>query len=153
MTSREDYRYEESGLPEVILIDTEIARCQACGEEMAAIPRVEELHRVLAFALASHPARLTGTEIRFLRTYLGWSGKHFARVMGVDPATVSRWEHDKAPMGIQADRLLRMMVFREKPIEEYATEEIQSVSRDDVPPLKLGLRNEQGAWHPVQRAA
>jgi hypothetical protein len=41
------------------------------------------------------PARLSGSEVRYLRKYLGWSGADFAGHVGVDPSTVSNWETDK----------------------------------------------------------
>lgn len=40
--------------------------------------------------IARSPERLGPAEIRFLRKYVGYSGKDFARFVGVTPETVSR---------------------------------------------------------------
>src|SRR5437764_1043651 len=87
-----NHRYSESGLDNVVLNGIEIRRCPNCGEELVSIPRIEELHQKIATDLISKPGRLSPGEIRFLRRWLGWSGTDFAKMMGVDPATVSRWE-------------------------------------------------------------
>jgi YgiT-type zinc finger domain-containing protein len=75
---RENHRYLESGLPNVLLVKVEMRRCPQCGEEELVIPKIEQLHRVLARAVAMNPERLTHQEVRFLRKYLGWSGADFA---------------------------------------------------------------------------
>ncbi len=151
-TRRDDHLYLESGLDNVTIKDMEIDTCVECGEELYTYSRLEELHRVLAFALASHPARLRGAEIRFLRKYLGWSGTELARQMGVDRSTVSRWEHGKERMGTTAERLLRMMVFRMKPIEEYPTENLAALSQDEIPPAAIGVKEDAGAWAILEAA-
>lgn len=56
-------------------------------------------------------------EIRFLRTHIGLSGVDFSKLMGVDAATVSRWKNGKLPMGIIAERLLRMFILNKTDIE------------------------------------
>jgi putative zinc finger/helix-turn-helix YgiT family protein len=152
-TRRGDYQYLESGLPNVTLLDIELLTCDDCDEEMASIPRLEELHRVLAFAIATHPARLVGTEIRFLRKYLGWSGKDFAATMGVQPETVSRWENDRERIGLVSDRLLRTMVLRLRPVDEYPTENLSTLGTEDGPGPALGLTIDGGQWHPCPKAA
>jgi putative zinc finger/helix-turn-helix YgiT family protein len=106
-SSRENHRWDASGLPNVVLIDVEVRRCPACGERTVVIPRIEALHRALAMTVIARPGRLAPQEIRFLRKWLGWSGQDFARHFGVTPTTVSRWERleDPSPMGGTAERL------------------------------------------------
>jgi len=152
-SQRLDYAYTESGLPNVTLLDLEIFSCTGCGEEMAAIPCIEDLHRVLAFAIATQACRLSGAEIRFLRKYLGWSGKDFARTMGVDPATVSRWENEKDRIGLVSDRLLRAMVLRLKPIDEYPTERLSELGAEEGPPPTFGFALQRGSWRSLAKAA
>ena len=66
-----DHVYAESGLPNVVLKGVEIARCPACGEEAVGIPRIEQLHRLLAHLVIRQRARLAPGEVRFLRKDLG----------------------------------------------------------------------------------
>ena len=75
---RKDVEYGWSGLDNVVLLNVEIATCPNCNDEEVALPRVAELHRVLAECLVKKPSRLTAKEIRFLRKHMGWSGEDFA---------------------------------------------------------------------------
>lgn len=141
----EPYKYKECGLSYVTLQNIPINRCPSCGEVVVSIPKVTELHKVLAFAVASKPSRLGSEEIRFLRKYLGWSGVQFANIMAVAQETVSRWETGTAPMGQTAERMLRLMVFRLEPVEKYPTEDLADLGNDggekfalDILPTKTG---------------
>lgn len=127
MTSRrENYKYDASGLDDVVLEDIEVRQCGACGERAAMIPRVEALHRSIAFRLAQKAERLLPKEIRFMRKYLGLSSTDAAAKLGVDKATMSRYEsiEDPQPMGRPTERLLRLMVLVERPVESYALENL-----------------------------
>src|SRR5207248_8367211 len=86
-----DYAYVESGLPNVVLLGLEFRTCPKCGEEERVIPRLAQLHRLIAERVAGKEARLPGAEIGFLRKHLGWSGEDFAGVLDVRPEPVSRW--------------------------------------------------------------
>lgn len=106
--SRENRRFGD-GL-DVVLIGIEVRRCSECGEEEAVIPRIAEVRSTIAENLIQRSTRLTPAEIRFLRTYLGYSGGDFAEKIGVTREAVSRWENGARPMGKTAERLLRLMV-------------------------------------------
>jgi transcriptional regulator with XRE-family HTH domain len=125
----------DSGLPGVILLGVEVRRCQGCGAEEVAIPRIEELHR------------LAPAEIKYLRKWLGWSGVDFARHMGTTPETVSRWEQGRVPMSPQADRLLRLMVTTRAPVADYALDALASI-REKAPlrPAPIRLHWDRGRW-------
>lgn len=81
-----------------------------------------------------------------LRKYLGYSGEDFAATMGVTPATVSRWENDREPMGSTAERLLRLMSVRDLPIEEYPTDRLRAVATEGEPP-RFRARLAGKTWH------
>jgi len=139
---RENRRYDAGGLPQVVLQDVETRRCPRCGAEEVVIPRIEGLHRVIAGALIHKPARLAGSEIRFLRKYLGLAGADLARRMGTTRETVSRWEGGATPIGPQADRLLRVLVTTTDPVEDYSVEEfLIGIRRSAAPePARLTLK-------------
>ena len=50
-----------------------------------------------------------GAEIRFLRKSLKLSGLELAKLIGVDNATLSRWEQGAKQISKQSDRLLRLI--------------------------------------------
>jgi putative zinc finger/helix-turn-helix YgiT family protein len=134
---QENYRYVDSGLPNVTLQGIEVSYCGACGERIVSIERMADLHRALAWTVAAQVGRLQPVQVKFLRKYLGWSGTAFAKVMGTTPATVSRWEGGKQPMGVVAEHLLRALVFRERPVDEYPSEQLAELSTDVPPPARL----------------
>lgn len=153
VSRRENHHYVESGLPNVVLLGVELRVCPACGEEERVMPRLAQLHRVIAEAVAEKTARLTGAEIRFLRKHLGWSAEAFAGVIGVRPETVSRWENEKEPMGATSERLLRLMALRLKPVESYPNERLADVAKEDARPVALRLRVDKAGWHAENVAA
>lgn len=144
-TRKEDYRYDECGLKHVTLIGVEVTRCPRCGNYEVSIPRIEDLHRLLAKVLIAKSTRFTGEEVRFLRKSLGWSGTDFARHMGVAEETVSRWENDAAPIGPQADRLLRFLVAQGRLMTRYPTEQLTRIDlkRATATRMKLAIRKER----------
>jgi putative zinc finger/helix-turn-helix YgiT family protein len=120
MTSRRGpHLYDKTGL-RVTLVNVEIRECTKCGDRQVMIPRVLELHELIARSILQKHSPLAPAEIVFLRKHLSWSSEDFARVLGVTRETVSRWENGKLRMSAQADRLLRMLAVSSEPIEDYA---------------------------------
>jgi putative zinc finger/helix-turn-helix YgiT family protein len=145
--TRAPYRNAESGLPGVVLLGVDVRRCQKCGAEEVAIPRIEELHRLMAQAVIRRPHRLVPAEIKYLRKWLGWSGVDFARHMGTTPETVSRWEQGRVPMSPQADRLLRLMVATRAPVADYTLDALTTIGRSaPLRPSPLRLQWDRGRW-------
>lgn len=144
-TKRENYRYAACGLPNVTLIGVEVRRCSKCGDHEVVIPRIEELHRVLAAAVVRQATRLTKDEIRFLRKYLGYSGVDFAKVIGVAPETISRWENGKEKIGTSAEKLIRMLVVHTQPTRSYPIETLATITEERTP-KPLGLRPKGNGW-------
>jgi putative zinc finger/helix-turn-helix YgiT family protein len=147
MTStREAVKYDASGLSGVTLANVEVRRCSKCGAREVVIPKIEELHRLLAAALIQKKGALVAEEVRFLRKYLGWSGVDFAAHMGATAETVSRWENGKLTMSPQADRLLRTMVALREPESEYKIEALKAIVPKAAKPLRVGLRSGPSGW-------
>jgi transcriptional regulator with XRE-family HTH domain len=85
-----------------------------------------------------------------LRKSLGWSGGDFARRMGVDPATVSRWENGAQDIGQVAERLLRLLVSVAGPVLGYSLDDLADSAgapETDAAPIRLA-RSSRG-WKPV----
>ena len=72
--------------------------------------------------------------------------------MGVDKSTVSRWENEKEPIGPTADRLLRLMVLRQRPIDEYPTEHLAAVAQKDAPHRNIIAHTVGKQWTAVEEA-
>lgn len=144
--TNEAYKYDECGLPNVTLLNVEIRRCRTCGEEIAVIPRIAELHGVLARAVVEHQSRFSGAQVRFLRKYLGYSGADFSEIVGVSRETLSRWENDKETIGPVADRLLRLLVVQEKRVQDYnAAQSLRNIA-NEVCVNRLSVTREGKTW-------
>jgi putative transcriptional regulator len=129
-TKRENVPYR--ALPGAVLVGVEVSRCRRCGELEVAIPAIDELNRTLAQTVIRKRGRLEPGEIRFLRSYLGLSAGDFARLIGSDPATVSRWERGKQPIGHHTDLLLRAMVALDKRVDEYPIATFADVGAEPI---------------------
>ena len=148
--TRENYLYAESGLPDVVLQGVEVRRCPECGTHEVPLPRVAELHRVIAMLVIHKRARLSAAEVRYLRKYLGWSGGDFAAHVGVAASTVSKWENDREPIGPSSDRLLRMMVARRSPVQDYSDDDLTKIEDRRDPPVNVRVRKrDRGDWVPA----
>ena len=148
---REAYHYTGCGLPNVTLLNVEVHRCATCGWHAVDIPRILDLHALLARLLACKVPRLTPAEARFLRKYLGLSGRDFAAKMGVKPETVSRWESGAQAMGPAAERLLRLMALAYAPIDKYPVDiatalQLDKVARGKAASARLSVRPGKDGW-------
>jgi putative zinc finger/helix-turn-helix YgiT family protein len=143
-----EHRYTECGLDSVVLANVPVFSCPACGERILRIPAIDGLHRVIAIAVSRKASRLTPAEVRFLRKYLGLSNRDFARVMGVTPEQSSRWTTTE-PIGTSAERVLRLLVERIEPADEYPIGWLQQISdeRDVVEPI--WLRERHARWERI----
>jgi len=150
-TKRENAPY--TALPGAVLIGVPVSRCAHCGEYAVAIHAIDELNRVLAGAVIRKRARLVGGEVRFLRSYLGYSGADFAKLIGSDPATVSRWESDKQPIGHHADLLLRAMVVLDRKVDEYPIAAFAEVSADGTERPRYTFKPTLKTWKSTEPKA
>lgn len=105
------YQFKESGLINVSLSGVELITCNTCGNIDPVIPNTNDLMAALAWHIATRRFRLSGEEVRFLRKYLKMSGVEFAKLIGVDKATLSKWENGSDPVGGSSDRLIRSVAL------------------------------------------
>jgi putative zinc finger/helix-turn-helix YgiT family protein len=145
-----DLAHSKEQLPfnEVALVEGTLHRCNSCGATYHDFSRVEELSREVAHIIARQEERLLPEQIRFLRKYLGYSGKDFADFLAVAPETVSRWESRQSPrvMQLSTEKLIRLMAFTETPLTAYGLDKIRSQTGEASKPL---LRERAGHWHLV----
>lgn len=145
---RENHKFDVCGLPAVTLVDVLISRCGHCGEYLLSVPRHRDLHETLASAVIRKRARLTPAEVRYLRKWLGWSGRECADHLGTAVETVSRWENGKTPIGAQADRLLRLLTAWGTSVDSFNLAVLKHVAREPAADLPMRLRfdERQDAW-------
>lgn len=107
-TAERPYRYEMSGLDNVLLAGIDVRECKKCGATTPIIPKIADLHRAIVKYLIFKKGPLTGKEIRFLRKNAGITANNFAALLGIDPAHLSRIENGKTDtLGPATDKLAR----------------------------------------------
>jgi putative zinc finger/helix-turn-helix YgiT family protein len=136
------------GLSGIILHDITVVSCPRCGYSELAVPAIEELRHAIARAIVAKRQRLMPREIRFLRKQLGLSGIDLATHLGATPESVSRWEHGRTPMGVTADRLLRLMVVVAQGTA-YSLNALRVVARHEPRATPLHVRWHDGAWEAI----
>jgi len=112
-----NHKYTESGLENVYLENIKIYEC-ACGLSIPSIFRVGRLNDLIAEKLLSKPALLDGNEITFLRKNIPMSSTIFARMIGVDKTTFSKWENERQLHREANDRLIRILYMLQKDFNE-----------------------------------
>ncbi len=105
-----EYKYVESGLNSVVLKDILVYHCPKCNELVPEIPAVGVLHWVIARRILLKKTLLTGSELRFLRKFCGYSVNEFAEIMGSSKTVISRWEN-QSMHGEGTDRTVRLLVM------------------------------------------
>lgn len=108
-TMLDRYQYKESGLPNVYLYRIVVYECK-CGEQVLELPKLVTLHSLIVSKLLMKPARLSGEELRFIRKFAGLRAVDVARMVSVDPVTVSNWERGANQIGEISDKLIRLSV-------------------------------------------
>lgn len=111
-TMEKPYLYSVSGMKDVYLAGITIRECAKCGVAVPVIPRIGQLHDVIAWSIVKEARPLHGDEIRFLRKIAGFPARKFANLLGVSPEHLSRVENGKTDsLGTSADRLARAIAI------------------------------------------
>lgn len=113
------YSYTDSGLENITLNGVMECRCPNCGEVSRSFGNIDQLNSAIIDILLAKKDLLSGKEIRFLRSSIGYSGKYFSEVLGVKPETLSRIETQKNRVTISLDRHIRSAVFNKVPNRNY----------------------------------
>jgi len=121
------HHYKESGVDNVYLEGIETFSC-TCGEKIIVIPSIPELHSTIGRFLLRKRSLLNGKEIRFLRKNMGLTAKKLAGYIGVDNASISRWENNKMAITKPHDLLFRIVYAS---IKEIPSVEIKNIIEDD----------------------
>lgn len=131
-----NYRYKQTPLKRVMLCGIDLIKCPKCGNIDPIIPALDDLLSSLAFAVVNKPSRLKGDEIRFLRKYTHKTQAQFARVLELDPTTISKYENDDDVPGPQTDKLIRLVAIAlgEDGLRARITEAVSQFENiEDVP--------------------
>ena len=146
------HRYVESGLSNVVLNGVQVRKCKGCGAEEVAIPNIAGLHRCIAAILVARKSALAALELRFLRQFLGFSSKDFAKTLGVAPETLSRWENASRDIPSVVDRVVRLLVVNVPPRTDYSADMLAKIRPTAPKHTRMALRLGGDGWEAVRAA-
>ena len=149
-TLEDPYKYDLGGGFQLLGIT--IFRCPQCKAEAPLIPKITQLHALMARMLAEKPSQLIGTEVRFLRKHAGLPAKDLADLLGVTPSHLSRVEADKDKLGSSADRLVRLLGTNQggtRDALERLLAEAKKVRQERSERARRAFRLGRGGWKPI----
>src|SRR4051812_25624377 len=104
---RRMHHYISCGLNNVWLKNGYTVKDTSYGRSVS-VTDADELHKLLALGLVTKAGRLSGRELRYLRSMLELSQQGLARMVGVTEQALSLWERTgKVPKS--GDALVRMI--------------------------------------------
>jgi putative zinc finger/helix-turn-helix YgiT family protein len=104
-------KYDASGLDNIVISGAKVYHCDNCGERYLQYGNLEEIDAAIADALLKKEGSLTGKEIRFLRTWKGYSGQQFAKLLNSSAAHLYRIEAENGSANDKFDRLVRLAIM------------------------------------------
>ncbi len=125
-----DYRYRESGLPNVYLRNIRWYKCKECDRTEAVIPKIGQLHRCIAWRIIQKHNQLNGLEIRFLRKMMRAEQSNFADLLGIDENKLSRWENNTSFKRPNADDTAIRLFYLAFKDDEYTEEAHRIVTKE-----------------------
>lgn len=108
----QQYHYTMSGLDNVFLENLEVEQCPSCGQVTPYIPRMPQLHKMIAARLVLKPTPLLGKEMRFLRKERRQKAKDWAALLKITPETISQWENGGKYPSPSMDQFIRVLYCR-----------------------------------------
>lgn len=144
-----DYRYDECGLNNVILVGLETCE-DDLGDEVITIKHINVLHRAILAAISQKKTAITPKELRFIRTELGLTQSELANRLNKDTQTIARWEKSQNPIDPTADTLIRVLVMEITATTQPSVAELASwaVSSSAEPPIRIDA-SDQMNWKPL----
>ncbi len=107
MSGQELFQYTQCGLDDVWLANGYRVEETEYGRGVA-VDHALELHQAIARSIVDNANPIRGQHARFLRVMLDLSQTDFGKLLGVDRATVIRWEKNRVkPLALMADITIR----------------------------------------------
>ena len=148
------YHYTESGLRNVWLSNGYRIEKTAYGKGVV-FENIPSLHRAIGKHIVTTSPRLTGPEVRFLRSEMELSQAALAGLFGNDAQTVALWEKGKVKVPKWADRLLRAF-YREHVGENVKIRALAErailLENEPKPPTRIEAARAKNGWQLKQAA-
>ena len=102
----ERYHYTACGLDDVYIEGVRISVDHE-GQETISIPLVRKMHCEITRRILTQEYKMSGKELRFIRSELGKTIDEMADILSCRPATIEKWERGEASIKTVHDKLVR----------------------------------------------
>lgn len=102
------YHYTESGLKNVFIEGIEPVVDEE-GDEVIEIRFIAALHAEIARGIITQKGAISGEELRFLRTEMGFTQAELASHVSFDAQSIGRWERSELPVNATAETVIRAL--------------------------------------------
>ncbi len=141
------YHYKECGLDNVFIEGINIC-IDDDGDEVITISAVNELHKAIALGIVSHEHGISGEELRFLRTEMGYTQAELAIFVHNDKQTIGRWERGEYDIDGSAETIIRRLAIEKLTLDvELDMEELARRSISTVPMQRIEIKKSSNNEH------
>jgi DNA-binding transcriptional regulator YiaG len=143
------YHYTECGLDNVRIHNMDFVTDDS-GESVITIPAINQLHWLIAQAIVSHPKGMSGGELRFLRTEMGFTQAELAECVHHDKQSVGRWERGEFAIDRSAETIVRRLAVEKLALSvSTGIDELARRSEPDdvIQPIDITVANDNGSAH------
>jgi len=110
------YHYTECGLDNVFIDGIDVV-VDDDGDEVITITAINELHKAIALGIVTHKHAISGDELRFLRTEMGYTQSELARLVSHDKQSIGRWERAEYEVDGSAETIIRRLAIEKLKLE------------------------------------
>jgi len=132
------YHYKECGLDNVYIygLDTCV---DDRDDEIITISAVNELHAAIALGIVNHGHGMSGSELRFLRTEMGYTQSEFGILVHHDKQSIGRWERGEYDIDSSAETIIRRLAIEKLELDNDLG--IDELARRSIPVVPVQLIN------------
>jgi len=147
------YHYTECGLMNVFIEGLPSVKDDD-GDDIITIPQINVLHRSIAQGIVCHGKGMSGDELRFIRSEMGYTQAELSKILHVDKQTVGRWERSENEIDGTAEALVRKLAIEKLDLDVDAS--IDELSAKSVPTAEqqpIRIQSNDGGYRLIDRAA
>lgn len=105
-----EHHYTECGLQNVYIKGiTKVTDDD--GDEVILVPAVNVLHRVIAEGIVRHAKGMDGSELRFLRSEMGYTQAELSALVHKDKQSIGRWERSETDIDSASEAVIRKLAI------------------------------------------
>ena len=124
-----DHHYTECGLQNVYISGIQ-KMTDDDGDEVILVSAINRLHRVIAEGIVSHAKGIDGSELKFLRSEMGYTQAELAALVHRDKQSIGRWERSETEIDSTSEAVIRKLAIEKLELSVNIGMERLSKSRD-----------------------